>query len=305
MAVFAEKDVPAGTPVYPRKPEVPGKEPPSFEVKLSDGLEKDFSKGAGVEDMSPWKRSVARLALLLNSTNRGLIDYEAAQHFAKELMERTQRAVVPQGVDAEAANRIALAVHDYSNGINSEPLLYVINRILSTELHPLGEEGRRSLVHTLPSEWREVVVLLSDDLAAHLDYCFPNRTTYRRSREQYDHEMRNVYRARNLLYPETQESTSAQVSNTGTQTPAKAEMPGVVYWLLERQENGLSWYVNADTGRGSAWHWTTNVNAATRFGRKEDAAAWWNILSRHIGVGGSNTTDTQPSQHIFYPETPQ
>lgn len=53
---------------------------------------------------------------------------------------------VPYGVDEEAANRIALAVYDCKNGINPEPLLYAINRILATEAHPLSTEGQRALL---------------------------------------------------------------------------------------------------------------------------------------------------------------
>jgi len=71
-------------------------------------------------------------------------------------------------------------------------------------------------------------------------------------------------------------------------------------YLLERQENGLSWYIGATTCHGNAWHWTPDVNAATRFSRKEDAAACWSVIARHhVGVGGSGTTETTPTQHIF------
>jgi len=55
---------------------------------------------------------------------------------------------VPYGVDEEAANRIALTVYDCKNGINPEPLLYAINRILATEAHPLSEEGQRALLQS-------------------------------------------------------------------------------------------------------------------------------------------------------------
>jgi len=55
---------------------------------------------------------------------------------------------VPYGVDEEAANRIALAVYDCKNGINPEPLLYVINRILAAEAHPLSVEGKRALLQS-------------------------------------------------------------------------------------------------------------------------------------------------------------
>lgn len=56
----------------------------------------------------------------------------------------------PYGVDDEAANRIALAVYDCKNGINPEPLLYVINRILGEEIHPLSVEGRDALLQSAP-----------------------------------------------------------------------------------------------------------------------------------------------------------
>lgn len=55
---------------------------------------------------------------------------------------------VPYGIDEEAANRIALAVYDCKNGINPEPLLYVINRILAAEAHPLSVEGKRALLQS-------------------------------------------------------------------------------------------------------------------------------------------------------------
>jgi len=55
---------------------------------------------------------------------------------------------VPYGIDEEAANRIALAVYDCKNGINQEPLLYAINRILVTEAHPLSAEGQRALLQS-------------------------------------------------------------------------------------------------------------------------------------------------------------
>jgi len=54
----------------------------------------------------------------------------------------------PYGVDDEAANRIALAVYDCKNGINPEPLLYAINRILATEAHRLSDEGQRALLQS-------------------------------------------------------------------------------------------------------------------------------------------------------------
>jgi hypothetical protein len=47
---------------------------------------------------------------------------------------------VPYGVDQEAANRIALAVYDHQHGIDTEPLLYAINRILIKEVNPLSAE---------------------------------------------------------------------------------------------------------------------------------------------------------------------
>lgn len=55
---------------------------------------------------------------------------------------------VPYGVDDEAANRIALAVYDCKTGVNPEPLLYAINRILVTEAHPLSSEGQRALLQS-------------------------------------------------------------------------------------------------------------------------------------------------------------
>jgi len=71
-------------------------------------------------------------------------------------------------------------------------------------------------------------------------------------------------------------------------------------YLLERQENGMSWYIGATTRYGGAWHWTADVNAAMRFSRKEDALACWSILAKyHVGVGGIGTTETVPTQHIF------
>jgi len=77
-------------------------------------------------------------------------------------------------------------------------------------------------------------------------------------------------------------------------------LPNVPVYLLERQENGLSWYIGAATGRGNAWHWTADVNSAIRFSRKEDAAACWSILIRnHVGAGGFGTTETAPTQHLF------
>lgn len=66
-----------------------------FDVVLSPESEARFSKWVGVADMTPWQRSVARLALLLNTTQRGLIDYDAAQHFARELMARTVQPASP------------------------------------------------------------------------------------------------------------------------------------------------------------------------------------------------------------------
>ena len=54
----------------------------------------------------------------------------------------------PYGVDDEAANRIALAVYDWKNGINPEPLLYAINRILGGEVHLLSDEGQRALLQS-------------------------------------------------------------------------------------------------------------------------------------------------------------
>lgn len=48
-------------------------------------------------------------------------------------------------------------------------------------------------------EWREALLLVSDDLAKHLDCCYPNRDTYRTSKRFYDAKMENVYLARALL----------------------------------------------------------------------------------------------------------
>lgn len=67
----------------------------AFHVELSPEQEEQFSKWVGVEKMTPWQRSVARLAKLLNTTNRGLIDYGAAQHFADELMSRAGLTSAP------------------------------------------------------------------------------------------------------------------------------------------------------------------------------------------------------------------
>lgn len=77
--------------------------------------------------------------------------------------------------------------------------------------------------------------------------------------------------------------------------------PAVPVYLLERQENGLSWYIGATTRWGGSWHWTADVNSAIRFSREEDAVACWVIISQyHVGLGGSGTTETTPKQHIFY-----
>ena len=51
----------------------------------------------------------------------------------------------------------------------------------------------------VPAEWREVIAELSADLTAHLDACYPNRDTRTRSKQFYDAQMKNVYRARALL----------------------------------------------------------------------------------------------------------
>lgn len=59
---------------------------------------------------------------------------------------------VPYGVDEEAAYRISLAVYDWKKGINPEPLLYAINRILATETHPLSDEGQRSLLQSAEAQ---------------------------------------------------------------------------------------------------------------------------------------------------------
>ena len=66
----------------------------------------------------------------------------------KQLKPKKQEPAVPYGIDEEAANRIALAVYDCKHGINQEPLLYAINRILATEAHPLSAEGQRSLLQS-------------------------------------------------------------------------------------------------------------------------------------------------------------
>lgn len=76
----------------------------AFHVELSPEQEEQFSKWVGVEKMTPWQRSVARLAKLLNTTNRGLIDYGAAQHFADELMSRAGLTSAPV---ADAAPKYA------------------------------------------------------------------------------------------------------------------------------------------------------------------------------------------------------
>lgn len=60
----------------------------SFTVELTSEQEKAFSKWVRGVKTTPWQRSVARLAFLLNHTQRGLIDYAAAQHFANELASR-------------------------------------------------------------------------------------------------------------------------------------------------------------------------------------------------------------------------
>jgi len=98
-----------------------------FHVWLSAEQEERFSKWVGVEHMSPWARSVARLALMLNSSNRGLVDYQAAQHFARELLHRLEYSfkVYPapdlepyavraaNAVDGETRRRMGVALTTY------------------------------------------------------------------------------------------------------------------------------------------------------------------------------------------------
>ncbi|GKS85833.1 hypothetical protein AVMA1855_16795 [Acidovorax sp. SUPP1855] len=71
-----------------------------FNVELPEKAEARFANWIGVAEMTPWRLSVARLALLLNSTKRGLIDYEAAQHFADELMVRVAAPDAPEAAGA-------------------------------------------------------------------------------------------------------------------------------------------------------------------------------------------------------------
>ena len=100
--------------------------------------------------------------------------------------------------------------------------------------------------------------------------------------------------------PELDPMTRLIVSDPKQPKPTALQAPAVPVYLLERQENGLSWYIGATTCFGGAWHWTADVNSAIRFSREEDAAACWNIIARHhIGIGGSGTTETTPKQHIF------
>jgi hypothetical protein len=73
-----------------------------FDVQLDDKQEAAFQSWVGVEEMTPWQRSVARLALLLNTTRRGLIDYGAAQHFANELVGRMAAAAHPPASAGDA-----------------------------------------------------------------------------------------------------------------------------------------------------------------------------------------------------------
>lgn len=73
---------------------------PGFRVDLDEAQEDRLKTWVGHAEASPWRQSVTRLALLLNTTKRGLIDYDAAHHFAQELMTRTGRAALAQQ-DAE------------------------------------------------------------------------------------------------------------------------------------------------------------------------------------------------------------
>lgn len=76
---------------------------PGFRVDLDEAQEDRLKTWVGHAEASPWRQSVTRLALLLNTTKRGLIDYDAAHHFAQELMTRTGRAALAQQ-DAEPVN---------------------------------------------------------------------------------------------------------------------------------------------------------------------------------------------------------
>ena len=79
---------------------------PPFRVDLDESQEARLATWVGHEEKSPWQKSVTRLALLLNTTNRGLIDYAAAQHFARELIERTGCAArQPAAQPGERAKR--------------------------------------------------------------------------------------------------------------------------------------------------------------------------------------------------------
>lgn len=81
----------------------------SFTVELTPEQEKAFSKWVRGVRTTPWQRSVARLAFLLNHTQRGLIDYAAAQHFASELASRAALENAPVA-DERAALRQAVTL---------------------------------------------------------------------------------------------------------------------------------------------------------------------------------------------------
>lgn len=112
---------------------------------------------------------------------------------------------VPYGVDDEAANRISLAVYDWKKGINPEPLLYAINRILATEAHPLSAEGQRAMLQSspkapaVPEEWRKVMAELTADLQAACDAEHPHRDQYPSVMRKYNNDMEIVETARALL----------------------------------------------------------------------------------------------------------
>lgn len=82
---------------------VAGPSEAGFAVELDDAQEARFANWHRVDELTPWQRSVARLALLLNTTKRGLIDYEAAQHFANELMARAAAPTVQPAPQQEAS----------------------------------------------------------------------------------------------------------------------------------------------------------------------------------------------------------
>lgn len=76
-------------------------------------------------------------------------------------------------------------------------------------------------------------------------------------------------------------------------------------YLLERQECDCSWYIGAKPFSRPKkdpfyWHWTTDVNKAVHFSRKEDAENCWQIIKNQVGEGGSCTRETLAVEHIFY-----